>query len=319
MAIFRPTEMQFSDQKFSMILYGQPGIGKTTLACSSPKPILFDLDKGVQRVKAQYRCATSRVSTYEELLKDIDETANLPEYETLVFDTGGALISLIMDYVMRKDNVNKTKAGTISIKGFGAIKQEFVRLINDLKTKYNKNVIFVFHSLEEKDKDGSPIQRLLCEGSAKNIVWQPCDFGGYMFMKGEQRVIAFTPTDEYFAKGCYNINGVREIPKLTANDKNEFITKLFEDANKNIASDNAFFEEENKQYEAVMVEGKALIEAFTEKDDINELSDKIKNLKHCLTSLAEIRQLFKDRLAELGFVWDKQSKKYVLKDVEVAQ
>ncbi len=254
MAIFKPAEETFSNQRFSAIIYGAPGVGKTTLAYSAPNPILIDLDKGVQRIRAQHRKDYIRVAQYEELLSDL-ESEELKPYDTIILDTGGAAITLMQDYVMRKDPINKTKSGTISQKGYGAIKAEFQRLTNWLKTVLGKNIIYVFHSVEEKNKDGAVIQRLLCEGSAKNIVWQPCDFGGYVFMNGDQRMIGFTPTDEYFAKGCYGIQGVRKVPTLGVMDKNDYITRLFAEANSNIAKDNEFFQEEQEEYERVMAQG----------------------------------------------------------------
>lgn len=55
MAIYQPSQETFNNQRFSAILYGAPGVGKTTLACSAPNPILIDLDKGIQRIRAQHR------------------------------------------------------------------------------------------------------------------------------------------------------------------------------------------------------------------------------------------------------------------------
>ena len=76
--ITKPCEMKFDDKKLSVIIAGVPGIGKTTLALSSPKPLLIDLDKGVSRVEARYRTDTVVVNSYEELMKDLKE-GNLSE------------------------------------------------------------------------------------------------------------------------------------------------------------------------------------------------------------------------------------------------
>ena len=310
MPLFNPAQETFSNQKFSAILYGAPGTGKTTLACSAPNPVLVDLDKGMQRIRAQHRVPFIRVDTYEQLLEDF-QSDDLKPFETLVVDTGGALITLMQDYVMRKDPVNKTKSGTISQKGYGAIKAEFQRLTNWFKTMLNKNIIYVFHSVEEKNKDGVAIQRLLCEGSAKNIVWQPCDFGGYVFMNGDQRVIGFTPTDEYFAKGCYGVGGLRKVQTLGETDKNDFISRLFAEANANIASDNDFFKLERDGYESVMEQGKKLIDSWTKPEDFTSGAFELGKLNHKLTSLVELKALCKEKIAALGFVWDRDLKAYV--------
>ena len=312
MPIYKPSQFSetLKNQRFSMILYGTPGVGKTTLAMSAPNAILIDLDKGMQRTRARHWVDCLQINTYEEFLKEI-ELGALKSYDTLIVDTGGALITLLQDYVMRKDPVNKTKSGTISQKGYGAVKLEFQALTNRFKTVYDKNIIYVFHSVEEKNKDGIAIQRLLCEGSAKNIVWQPCDFGGYVYMNGDQRMIGFTPTDEYFAKGCYGIGGVRKIATLGDADKNDFITRMFAEANANIAKDNDFFQAEREEYEAVMEQGKKLIESWTKPEEFNNGGAVLGKLPHKLTSLVELRAIYKERVTALGFVWDSQKKAYV--------
>jgi AAA+ ATPase superfamily predicted ATPase len=310
MAIFKPEDLPLQEQKFSMIIYGAPGVGKTTLASSAPNPILFDLDKGIQRIRAQHRPLVSRVNTYEELLADI-QSADVSKMDTIVIDTGGALITLLQDYAMRKDPVNKTKSGSISQKGFGAVKQEFVNLTNTLKTKFNKNIIYVFHALEEKNKEGNPIQRLMCEGSAKNIVWQPCDFGAFLYKSGDKTFAGFTPTDEYFAKGCYGVTGVRPVP-FGDGVKNDFLKTLFEEANANIQADNEFFAAEKDAYEKAMAEGKELIQSIDSPETATVAAEKVgKELKHSLTSKEELRQILREKIVELGFVWDKEKKSYI--------
>ena len=309
MPFYKPSAEVFSKQKFSMILYGAPGTGKTTLACSAPKPLLIDFDNGARRIRAQHRPDAFLPDNYDELLQNFTEET-LKDYETLIIDTGGALISSMQDYVMRKDPINKTKSGTISQKGYGAVKQEFQNLTNRFKTVYNKNIIYVFHSVEEKNKDGIAMQRLLCEGSSKNIVWQPCDFGAYIYMNGDERMAGFTPTDEYFAKGCYGIGGTRKIPALGANDRNDYLTQLFTEANANIAKDNEYFAAERAAYEAAMQEGKDLIGSLETPSDFDEAGEKLKTIKHSLTSLAELRQFFRDRVKEKGYIFNREKKVY---------
>lgn len=309
MAIFNPAELDFDNEKFSMIAYGAPGVGKSTLAASAPKPILIDLDKGIRRVKAEHRPVTSRVSTYEELLEDLQSEA-MKQFETVIIDTGGALVTLLQDYAMRKDPVNKTKSGSISQKGFGAVKAEFVRLTNWLKTTLDKNIVYVFHAVEEKNKEGNPIQRLMCEGSAKNIVWQPCDFGCYLYKNGDKTVAAFSPTDEYFAKGCYGINGLFELP-FGDGVKNDFLTKLFDRANKTLAEEGEYYKEEKAEYDKVMEEGRALIESIDSPEAATKVTEKMNAINHILTSREELRQIFKDKVKSLGYVWNAEKRAYL--------
>lgn len=319
MAVYQPNELKMEDKKFSCIIYGAPGVGKTTLACSAPRPYLIDLDKGIERVNARHRVVCSRIDKYEELAEDF-KTEAFQAAETVIIDTGGALITYLQDWAVRTDPANRmAKSNTISQKGWGAVKREFLHFVDTIKTNYNKNIIFIFHSVEEKDKDGNPNQRLLCEGSARNIVWQPCDFGGYVYMAGGQRKIAFTPGDTYFAKGCFGITGEHDIPVLTDTTPNTFMTQIFATARSNITAEKDFFEQEKRDYEAVMEQGRALVDGVNTTEDAARFAGELKKLTHVLTSETEIRSLFKERIHALGITWDKAAGQWIQKIPEVTK
>jgi hypothetical protein len=308
--IVRPEEMSFENKKFVVILYGSPGIGKTTLAFSAPKPILVDFDKGVSRVKAYHRKDTIMCSNYKEVLSDIASPA-IKDYETIVIDTGGSFVTYLQDWAMKENPaVNTQKNGAISLKGFGAVKAEFIRFSNYVRDILNKNLIYVFHSVEEKDKEGNPIQRLLCEGSARNLVWQPADLGGYIQMIGNKRTISFTPEQEFFAKGCYGIEGRKEIPTLSPTDKNDFLTRLFEEAKENLKKESEVFLPVKQKYEEVMEQAKDIIEAAQTADDVNKAVEELQKLDHALTSKKESALLLHEKATSLGLTYDKTSKTY---------
>ena len=201
-----------------------------------------------------------------------------------------------------RDNpkANKQMNGGISLKGFGAVKSEFVRFTNHIKDVMNKNVIYVFHSQEQADKDGNPQQRLMCEGAAKNIVWTPCDFGGFVQMIGNQRCVFFSPEQEFFAKGCHGIRGKYVVPELGPSDSNDFITKLFDQAKKNIADESKAYEPLKTQYDAVMLEVKAIIDGVVDAETAQAASTTIQELPHALTSKKESAALLKSKLNSIG-------------------
>lgn len=309
--IKQPIDMSFSDKKFSMILYGSPGLGKTTLALSAPSPVLIDFDRGVSRVKAYHRKTTIMCNTYEEVLEDI-RSPEIKDCETIIIDTGGSFVTYLQDWAMRTNPAqNRQKNGALSLKGFGAVKQEFQRFTNMVTTAMNKNIIYVFHSDEQKDKDGNPMQRLQCEGAARNLVWQPCDLGAYMQMIGNRRVVNFTPTDEFFAKGCYGIDGQREVPTIGLTDKNDFLTRLFDEARANIDAENDAFIPIKEQYDAVMADAREIIAAINTAEEATAAAELLPNLEHALTSKKECSALLNERAKEIGLVWDKTNKKYI--------
>lgn len=310
MPILEPIDMSFTDKKFSMIIYGPPGLGKTTLALSAPDPVLIDTDRGVSRVKAQHRKATSMCNTYEEILEDI-KTPQIQQCQTIIIDTGGSFVTYLQDWALRNNPAARQKSGALSQKGFGIVKQEFLRFTNNIRDVMNKNIIYIFHSDEQKDENGKFVQRLQCEGSARNLVWQPCDFGGFMQMNGNTRTITFTPSEQFFAKGCYGIEGTKTIQTLTPNDPNDFITKLFNKAKECIEAENSMFIPIKEKYEKAMEAANAIINNVQTLDDINAAIEPISSLEHELTSKKEARKLLADKAASMGFGYDKETKRFI--------
>ena len=309
--IVTPENMSFDSKKFSMILYGSPGVGKTTLALSAPDPILIDFDRGMSRVRTQHRKTSIFCDTYEDVLTDLESPA-MKDFQTIVVDTGGSFITYLQDWAMRADpKVNKQKNGAISLKGFGAVKQEFSRFTGYVRDTLNKNLIYVFHSMEQTDKDGNVQVRLMCEGAAKNIVWTPCDFGGYVQMIGNQRVVCFTPEQEYFAKGCHGIKGQMVVPELGPSDENNFITKLFGKAKANIAAEAEAYAPIKAQYEAVMETVRKMLESVTDAESANKVSTDIQALAHASTSLKESSKMLKDKAASIGLVYSKSAAGFI--------
>ena len=251
--IKKPNEVALTTKKIRILIAGFPGIGKTTLALSAPKPLHIDVDRGVDRVQAQNRRDYIQPDTYEDLIEDLK--SDLSDYETLVFDTGGKLLDLMKPYVIKQDSKNGQKDGqTLSIKGYGAVGKEFQRLMDYAFYQLNKNVVVIFHAKEDKDGEATKL-RILVEGSTKDNVWQPMDLGGFMEMYNGKRTIGFDNCERYYAKGTHGIKGIMELPNLDdVTIPNDFLTKLFEKVNQNIMQEQEFFEKQNSEYEKIMEE-----------------------------------------------------------------
>jgi exonuclease VII small subunit len=133
-------------------------------------------------------------------------------------------------------------------------------------------------------------------------------------MIGDKRYVSFTPEEEFFAKGCYGIEGRREIPTLGPTDKNDFLTLLFAEARKNIADEVAVFAPEKEKYEAVMDEIKGIVDAIETDEDATAAAACLQNLDHALTSKKEASALLKAKVTSLGLVWNKNEGVYKPKE-----
>lgn len=169
--IRNPNDIQDGAKKIRMLIAGYPGIGKSTLALSAPRPLHIDCDFGIDRIEPRYRMPYIQPRSYDEILNDL-KPENLKDFETLVFDTAGKLITLMGLWAIKQNPKYGQRDGSLSLKGYGFVGREFVRLMDYCFYELKKNIVVVFHATEEKDGDNTRL-RIKVEGQTKNNVWEP--------------------------------------------------------------------------------------------------------------------------------------------------
>ena len=306
--IRNPNEIQEGAKKIRMLIAGYPGIGKSTLALSAPRPLHIDVDFGIDRIEPRYRKPYIQPKSYDEILEDLTPL-NVKDFDTLVFDTGGKLISLMSQWAIKKDVKYGQRDGSLSLKGYGFIGREFQRLMDYCFYELDKHIVVVFHAIEEKDGDNTRL-RIKVEGQTKNNVWEPMDLGGFVEIQGNNRTIGFSNCERYFAKGTRGIHGVWQVPELGPDKPNDFLTRLFAQYNALSAAEVAQNVEEQEAYEAAMAEGQEIVAGITDANSATAAMSKIKAVKHALTSKKEVNAAFNARIKELGLFYDKVLKKY---------
>lgn len=306
--IRNPNDIQEGAKKIRMLIAGYPGIGKSTLALSAPRPLHIDVDFGIDRIEPRYRKPYIQPKSYDEILEDLTPL-NVKDFDTLVFDTGGKLISLMSQWAIKKDVKYGQRDGSLSLKGYGFIGREFQRLMDYCFYELDKHIVVVFHAIEEKDGDNTRL-RIKVEGQTKNNVWEPMDLGGFVEIQGNNRTIGFSNCERYFAKGTRGIHGVWQVPELGPDKPNDFLTRLFAQYNALSAAEVAQNAEEQEAYEAAMAKGRKIVAGITDADSANAAMSKIKAVNHALTSKKEVNAAFNAKIKELGLFYDKVLKKY---------
>ena len=72
--ICKPESLTFAEKKIRLLIAGYPGIGKTTLALSAPKPLYIDVDLSAERINREILNLAAGVTQprdYEELRNDL--------------------------------------------------------------------------------------------------------------------------------------------------------------------------------------------------------------------------------------------------------
>jgi len=326
--IVKPEKLTFSDKKVRILIAGFPGIGKTTLALSSPKPLYIDVDLSAERINREVLNLAEGIAQprdYNELRQDLGIGCsemelqmvrnNLADYQTIVVDTGGKLLAIMGQYGMRIDPKYGRKDGSLSLQGYGWLGKEFQRFLDHIIYQLDKHIVIVFHTVEEKDGDDTKL-RIKAEGSSKNSVWEVMDLGGFVEMRGNQRTIGFSNCERYFAKGTRGIHGVFPIPELTPGTPNDFLTKLFEKYNAVSAQEMEKAAEDKAAYDAAMTEGYQIIATVVDGETATAALPRIKAINHALTSEKELGVAFNKQIKELDLMWDKVLKQYTPKPKE---
>jgi len=184
----------------SMLIYGESGVGKTTLAFTSNKALILDFDGGVKHIAMRNGNDIIQIKKWqdvEDLTLDI-----LAPYDTIIVDTIGKMSDTLKPYVLNK-YPTYGKNGTPNQKGWGELKQQITSWKNML-LKSGKDIIMLAHVVEEKNGDNI-IKRFKMEGSAKDDIRADVDMIGYMCTDGDRRIIDFNPTDFKIGKNRGNI------------------------------------------------------------------------------------------------------------------
>lgn len=212
-------------ETLTTLIYGEPGIGKTSLAFTTENPILLDFDGGVQR--ACYRQTAVRIEKWEDII-DFQKSPELKQLKpkTLIIDTAGTMLdNYLAEYVKRKDPKNMRRGGELSLQGYGSMKDAFYQFRN-WATSLNCNLIFVAHLTAQEEGDNTKFIPKVTGGSY-DILRQSCDLIGYTYSNKNQRVIDFNPTDSHIGKNCAEFP-LLEIPHYNLPEFSTFFQSLID-------------------------------------------------------------------------------------------
>lgn len=273
-----------------IVLYAQPGIGKSTLAFTSDKPIGFDFDKG------SYRAANRQDTVQIDSWKDVTEITaeDLSPYNTVIIDTAGRALDFLSADIIAKDP-KKGYGGALTLQGYGVLKSRFKSWLDSLKIM-GKDVVLIAHSSEETKGDDI-LERLDVQGGSKGEIYKSADAMGRLSLVNGKRILSFSPTDTAFGKnpGCLEpiiIPDVSTNGVILADIIGEIKTKL-----------NSLTEEQKKRQSLIAIWSDRIHSCKTP-EDFNKMVTEVKQADDSI--LAIVKGELHKVATESGFIYDKK-------------
>lgn len=275
--------------RITLALYGDPGVGKTTIAFTADRPLLFDFDNGSHR--AANRQDVVRVASWADV--DGVTAADLAPYATIIVDTAGRMLDALSADIIAND-AKMGRGGVLSQQGWGRLKQRFTAWLKMLNAS-GKDVVLIAHGTEKMD--GETVNaRLDVQGGSKDEIYKSVDAMGRVYIKAGKRVLCFDPTESAFGKNPGQF-GLLEVPAPITPD---FLAAVMADTKAAL----------NAQTEA-MVAASKLLEEWREAIVLLESADDFNGKLEAIKQQSKpIQKLFADAAAAKGLHYDGNAKRY---------
>lgn len=287
---------QFPARPVVMLVYGVPGVGKTSLSNTAENPVLVDCDRGADR--AVLRKDTLVCSKWEDI---IAEKETFKQYKTVIIDTAKACLDdFLCDYAVRVDDASKKN----KLKMFGYVGDEFKKFVAYLRS-IGVDLIILAHAAEDKDGDDRIFYPSVT-GQSKDLVQRIADQIGFLsYGADNSRVLHFQKNHRIVAKDTARLGDII-IPDASHPTYATAMANI-------IAATKTRIQERTNAQNAALDAIKAAEEAIAKVDGPESADEALEAIKACpAADVAALKKKLAPVLKKLNLKMDKASGKFVL-------
>jgi hypothetical protein len=290
-------------KSLAVLLYGAPGISKTSIGNTADDPLCLDFDEGAHR--SFNRKPTMRFDSWPDVEAAWEK---INGRKTVVVDTIGRALDMLSLTLVAENSKWGTRAGGLTIQGYGALGSRFA-MWNNLLRAEGKDRVYLAHEKEEKDGDDR-YWRPEIVGKSYTEAMKCSDIVGYIFRdRQNKRWIDFNPTDRHLGKNpaAWPIVAVPELA-----DARQFLAGLLVDAKAKIGQ--------------ISAEGAAIVALVSEWQKKLDADPPVPELTAMILDLpnqpqpayAQLRQIMKLHCDKAELAWNKETKTLTPKVTEAA-
>jgi hypothetical protein len=280
-------------ERLNMVIYGPPGLGKTSLAFTAEAPLLLDFDGGSHR--AVNRKDVVLVSSWADVASITAE--DLAPFKTVIMDTAGRTLDAITADIIRTDPKGH-KNGALTLPGYGVLKTRFTTFLK-LLNSFGKDVVLIAHMDEQRNGD-ELIERLDVQGGSKGEIYKAADAMGRLVMVNGKLQLRFSPSDASFGKNPGQLPAL-DVPHADSPDFDGFLGRVIQqtkDKLNELSEDQKAAAEEQQWF-------RDTLPTIAVVDEINGLMERAK------AGGTACKALLNKRAEELSFTFDKKAGAYV--------
>tara|TARA_R100001082_G_scaffold65115_1_gene36655 strand:- start:705 stop:1379 length:675 start_codon:yes stop_codon:yes gene_type:complete len=193
----------------TLLLYGAPKVGKTTMLSQLDDCLIIDTEKGSRMVEGYIQEVNSRDELIETLIA-IKESKDV-KYKYIAIDTIDKVAEWAERRVCEEEGVNSI-ADLAFGKGYGLVREKVAKTVSHFKEVAEHLIIIGHRKVAYAVTEGNPIvipESLDLTGKLKNVIMAGCDAIGYVYRNDkEELMVSFKANDAIEAGSrCPHLKG----------------------------------------------------------------------------------------------------------------
>ena len=313
----QPTQISKDLRGYSVAFYGDPKIGKTTIASEFPGALIAAFEKGYAALPGVFAAPINKWTDFTSLIRQLKEDSVKEKFQTIVIDTADIAWDLCEKFICSREDVESIKDVPFGA-GYGMVEKEFDEKIRNIVME-NYGLVIISHAIDKQflDDEGKEYNKIVptLPPRARKVVLRMVDIIGYI--RGRE-------SEDGFKRTLY----LRGSNRFEAGSRFRFIAPCIELSYDNLvnaikiaveaeesARKGSTTEKRNNLYETIETEykdvvtlrkeNKEIIDLILEvgdyKEDVRSILDEFlgKGKKMIECSNTEILQAIQDNIKEL--------------------